>query len=78
MYIHPFWIGVASTLFSEMLLLIIYSIWLSLKGKMKRPIINIERAKESDILALIEMGIIYTGEDKQLHVVDKTSTAMEE
>lgn len=45
---------------------------------MKRPIINIERAKESDILALIEMGIIYTGEDKQLHVVDKTSTAMEE
>lgn len=45
---------------------------------MKRPIINIERAKESDILTLMKMGIIYIGEDKQLHVVDKTSTAIEE
>ena len=45
---------------------------------MKRPIINIERVKESDILALMKMGIIYIGEDKQLHVAGKTSTAMEE
>jgi hypothetical protein len=29
------------------------------------------RATESEIKALINMGLIYIGEDNQLHVVDK-------
>lgn len=36
-----------------------------------KQIINIERADEKTIKKLIELGIIYIGEDDMLHVVEK-------
>ena len=35
---------------------------------MERPMIEIKRASEKTIKALIEKGIIYIGNDNQLHV----------
>lgn len=38
---------------------------------MKKQIISIERANESTIMALIKLGILYIGNDNQIHVVEK-------
>jgi hypothetical protein len=37
---------------------------------MKRQIINIERASEETINQLLKLGILYVGEDNQIHVAD--------
>lgn len=38
---------------------------------MKNPIIKIQRASEETIKYLIEVGILYVGEDNQLHVKER-------
>lgn len=37
---------------------------------MEKPIVTIDRANEMIVKNLIEMGIIYIGEDNQLHVIE--------
>lgn len=76
MYIPEFWCGVISTILVEIFGTIVLTFLICRKQyerevfKMKQ-IINIERADEATIKKLIEMGIIYIGDDDMLHVVEK-------
>ena len=38
---------------------------------MKNPIIEIQRASEQTVKALIDAGILYVGEDNQIHVTER-------
>ncbi len=38
---------------------------------MKNPIIEIQRASESTIKYLLEVGILYVGDDNQIHVTER-------
>lgn len=41
---------------------------------MKKQIVPIKRASRELIESLIKIGVIYVGEDNQLHVVEKNPT----
>lgn len=40
-----------------------------------KEIVEIKRASEGTVLALLKLGILYIGEDNQLHVIEKIPTA---
>lgn len=45
---------------------------------MKEPIIKIPNASEATIERLIDLGILYIGEDDELHVVDRVKEKSDE